>query len=114
MVGYAIAAEGSSVPPAKGLETMQSLNHSRSRVRPLREISLLRKSVGDRDSDASACVHCERTPLVGEHVHLYGGRIVCQLCRHLRREPPGETVVMHSSEHQRAVKAAVKLRPRAA
>jgi hypothetical protein len=59
-------------------------------------------------------VHCERTPLVGEYVHLYGERIVCQLCRHLRREAPGETVVMHSSEHQRAVKAAVKLRPRAA
>ena len=92
---------------------MQSLAHMR-RLRPPREISLMRKSVGDRDRIASSCAHCERVPLVGEHVHLYGDRVVCQLCRHLRREPPGATVVVHSSEHERAVKAAVKLRPRAA
>ena len=93
---------------------MHSLSHTRSRLRAPREISLLRKSLGDREGVSSSCAHCNRTPLVGEHVHLYGERLVCQLCRHLRREPPGETVVMHSSEHERAVKAAVKLRPRAA
>jgi len=93
---------------------MPSHPHTRSRPRAPREISLLRKSVGDRDAPSTICAHCHRTPLVGEHVHLYGERLVCQLCRHLRREPPGETVVMHSWEHQRAVKAAVKLRPRAA
>lgn len=114
MAGHGVAAEGSSVPRSKGTETMQSLNHTRSRVRPLREISLLRKSVDDADHGTGSCAHCQRTPLVGEHVHLYGERLVCQLCRHLRREPPGETVVVHSSEHRRAVKAAVKLRPRAA
>jgi hypothetical protein len=93
---------------------MQSLPHNRSRMRPVREISLLRKSVGDSDRPGTSCVHCRRTPLVGEHVHMYGALLVCQLCRHLRREPPGATVVMHSSEHERAVKTAVKLRPRAA
>jgi hypothetical protein len=93
---------------------MSSLPHTRLRMRPPREISLLRKSVGGRDHGPSACAHCHRTPLVGEHVHVYGERLVCQLCRHLRREPPGATVVMHSSEHERAVKPAVKLRPRAA
>jgi hypothetical protein len=93
---------------------MQPNPHTRSRMRAPREISLLRKFTGPRDETASACAHCQRTPLVGEHVHVYGERLVCQLCRHLRREPPGETVVMHSSEHLRAVKAAVKLRPRAA
>ena len=90
---------------------MQSLPYTRSRPRPPREISLLRKAVGHRDSEAGCCAHCRRTPLVGEHVHIYGDRLVCQLCRHLRREAPGATVVMHSSEHERAVKAA---RPRAA
>jgi hypothetical protein len=95
-------------------ETMPPNHHSRSRMRAPREISLLRKSTSDRDLVAATCAHCHRTPLVGEHVHVYGERLVCQLCRHLRREPPGETVVMHSSEHLRAVKAAVKLRPRAA
>jgi hypothetical protein len=47
-------------------------------------------------------------------VHLYGKLVVCQLCRHLRREPPGATVVVHSSEHHRTVKGAVTLRSRAA
>ena len=114
MRGRPVAAEGLCVPVPNRSETMSSLSHTRLRLRPPREISLLRKSVRDLDHGRSACAHCHRTPLVGEHVHVYGERLVCQLCRHLRREPPGETVVMHSSEHQRAVKAAVKLRPRAA
>ena len=76
---------------ANRLSTMQVLPFHRSKLRVPTEISLL-----------------------GKDVHLYGERLVCQLCRHHRREPPGETIVVHSSEHQRAVKAAVKLRPRAA
>ena len=62
------------------------------------------KTTGDRDRVATCCAHCHRTPLVGEHVHLYGDRMVCELCRHLRREAPAETVVVHSPEHERAVK----------
>ena len=89
---------------------MQSLTHSRSRLRAPREISLLRRSVGALAAARPLCWHCRRTPLVGEHVHLYGERLVCELCRHLRREPPGATVLVHSAEHERAV----KLRPRAA
>jgi hypothetical protein len=84
----------------------------RLRPRPLHEISLERKSDGSPAS--GRCSHCQRTPLVGEHVHLYGERLVCELCRPLRREAPGATVVVHSPEHQRAVKRAVKLTPRAA
>ena len=99
------------MPVPNRTETMQPISYTRSRLRAPREISLLRKVTSDRDRIASSCAHCHRTPLVGEHVHVYGERLVCQLCRHLRREPPGETVVMHSSEHLRAVKAA---RPRAA
>ena len=91
---------------------MPALPLHRSKLRVPTEISLLGKA---RDEPADGtCSHCHRTPLVGEHVHVYGDRLVCQLCRHLRREPPGETVVVHSSEHHRAVKAAQKLRPRAA
>ena len=102
------------MPVAKGLETMQALTLTRSRDRAPREISLLRKSVGALAAGRPCCWHCHRTPLVGEHVHLYGDRLVCQLCRHLRREPPGDTVVVHSSEHHRTVKGAVRLRARAA
>ena len=90
---------------------MPALPHHRPRIRVPTEISLLGKGRDDTAADRSRCSHCGRTPLVGEHVHVYGERLVCQLCRHLRREPPGETVVVHSSEHRRAVKAA---RPRAA
>jgi hypothetical protein len=81
------------VPAANGIETMQVLSHSRARPRAPREISLLRHSVGALAAGRHRCWHCRRTPLVGEHVHLYGERLVCELCRHLRREPPAETVV---------------------
>ena len=100
------------MPAANRLYTMQVLPLHRSKLRVPTEISLLGKGRGE--SVDGACSHCHRTPLVGEHVHVYGDRLVCQLCRHLRREPPGDTVVVHSSEHHRTVKAAVRLRARAA
>jgi hypothetical protein len=78
---------------------------TRSHPRLPREISLVRHSVGALAAGRHQCCHCHRTPLVGEHVHLYGERLVCELCRDRRRERPSETVVMHSPEHQRAVKA---------
>jgi hypothetical protein len=89
---------------------MQTLTISRSRPRAPREISLLRKSVVALTAGRHRCWHCHRTPLVGERVHLYGERLVCELCRPLRREEPGRTELVHSPEHERAV----KLRPRAA
>ena len=100
------------MPAANRHCTMQVLPLHRSKLRVPTEISLLGKG-RDHPVDG-ACSHCRRTPLVGEHVHLYGDRLVCQLCRHLRREPPGDTVVVHSSEHHRTVKGAVRLRARAA
>jgi hypothetical protein len=58
---------------------------------------LLRRGVGALEADRNRCADCGRTPLTGEHVHLYDGRkhgIVCELCRTLRREAPvaSETV----------------------
>jgi hypothetical protein len=50
------------------------------------------------------CVHCHRTPLIGETVFLYGDRLVCELCRPLRREPPGREEVVHSAERDHTVK----------
>jgi hypothetical protein len=100
------------MPVANGVGTMQVLPHHRSKLRVPTEISLLGK--GRNPVADGTCSHCRRTPLVGEHVHLYGERLVCQLCRHLRREPPGATVVVHSAEHHRTVKGAVSLRVRAA
>ena len=100
------------MPVANRLSTMPALPLHRSKLRVPTEISMLGKGRGV-SADAT-CSHCHRTPLIGEHVHLYGDLVVCQLCRHLRREPPGATVVVHSSEHHRTVKGASSHRPRAA
>jgi hypothetical protein len=74
------------------------------------EISLLRHSVGALNARRHGCVHCHRTPLIGEVVHHYGERLVCELCRPLHRETPGRSEVVRSPEHERAVRS----RPRAA
>jgi hypothetical protein len=72
---------------------------------PLVEISLLRHSVGALSARRHDCTHCHRTPLTGEVVHMYGERLVCQLCRPLHREPPGRSETVRSPEHDRAVKS---------
>jgi hypothetical protein len=75
--------------------------------RPL-EAALLRRSVGEQVAHRHLCVHCHRTPLTGEVVHVYAGvgeeRLVCELCRPLRREPPARSELMHAPEHERSVR----------
>ena len=72
------------------------------------ETVLLRRSVDDSVAARHRCAHCRRTPLVGELVHVYLAgeeeRIVCALCRPLRREPPTGTRLMHSPAHERSVR----------
>jgi hypothetical protein len=76
---------------------------------PPREISFVGYAVGAAAAGDAQCVHCHRTPLVGEVVHLYRGtggeRTVCALCRGRHREPPARSEIVHSPEHHRAVKA---------
>ena len=60
---------------------------------------LLRRSVGSLTADRHRCVDCERTPLVGERVHVYEPQagIVCELCSHLHRDTPlASDTVRHS------------------
>jgi hypothetical protein len=61
---------------------------------------LLLRGVGSLTADRHRCMECERTPLVGEHVHLYERQsgIVCELCRPLRREAPLATKIVRHSE----------------
>ena len=70
--------------------------------------ALLRRSVGDLAARASRCWHCHRTPLVGEHVYLYaassGERMVCELCRPMRREAPHRSELVHSVEEGATVR----------
>ena len=46
---------------------------------------LLRRGVGALEADRDRCADCGRTPLTGEHVHLYDGRA---RGRRLRALPP--------------------------
>jgi hypothetical protein len=68
------------------------------------ELSFVRMSMRALAGGRKGCEHCHRTPLVGETVFLYGDRLVCELCRPLRREPPGRTEVVHSAERDHTVK----------
>ena len=77
--------------------------------RPRLDTALLRRSMDDAMAARHRCAHCGRTPLTGEFVHVYRGagdeeRIVCELCRPLRREPPAGTRLMHSPAHERSVR----------
>lgn len=68
---------------------------------------LLRRGVGMLEADRSRCADCGRTPLTGEHVHLYDGRhggIVCELCRALRRSPPVASELVRHCEHGHTVR----------
>jgi hypothetical protein len=72
------------------------------------EKALLRRSVDEHESQRHRCVHCHRTPLTGEVVHIYptgdGERLVCELCRPLRRQEPARSELMHAPEHERSVR----------
>jgi len=95
------------VPPLKG------------HVEQLERV-LLRRGLGVLEAARDCCVDCGRTPLTGEHVHLYGGsqpRIVCELCRPARRESPLASEIVRHCEHGHAVRLTarpVRLSARAA
>jgi hypothetical protein len=74
------------------------------------ERSLLRRSVGALVADRHRCSDCGRTPLVGEHVHLYerDRGMVCELCRPLRREHPAASELVRHSEHGHTVRLAAR------
>jgi hypothetical protein len=71
---------------------------------------LLRRGVGALEADRHRCADCGRTPLTGEHVHLYGSptaraqAVVCELCRPLRREAPVASEIVRHSEHGHTVR----------
>lgn len=69
---------------------------------------LLRRGVGVLTSDRNRCADCRRTPLVGERVHLYGGVVVCELCRSERRDAPVATETVRHSEHGHGVRLAAR------
>jgi hypothetical protein len=71
------------------------------------ERHLLRRGLGALEADRNCCADCGRTPLTGEHVHVYGGRnprLVCELCRPARREPPITSELVLHCEHGHTVR----------
>jgi hypothetical protein len=72
---------------------------------------LLRRGLGTLEADRDRCADCGRTPLTGEHVHLYAGRqhgVVCALCRPARREAPLASEIVRHCEHGHAVRLTVR------
>jgi hypothetical protein len=71
---------------------------------PPREINLVPPSMRALRKRRHGCADCDRTPLIGELVFYYGDRMVCELCRPLRREAPAHEEIVHSGEHRLTVK----------
>jgi hypothetical protein len=70
-----------------------------------REISLVGSAMGTAVAgDGPRCIHCHRTPLVGEVAHVYGAgsrrgeELVCELCRPLRAAEPDRSMLVRSAE----------------
>ncbi len=75
------------------------------RARPDLGQHLVRKSVDALSEDRDACCQCGRTPLTGERIQRYDdGRLVCELCRPLRRVADARDEVVRHSEHGHAVR----------
>jgi len=71
------------------------------------ELVLLRRGIGALQADRTSCADCGRTPLVGEHMHVYGGRrphTVCELCSSRRREQPQVSTAVRHCEHGQTVR----------
>jgi hypothetical protein len=66
---------------------------------------LVRKSVDALADHRDACAACGRTPLTGERVQRHeDGRLVCELCRPLRRVADARDEVVRHSEYGHTVR----------
>jgi len=73
------------------------------------ERELMRKALHALHAGEPRCADCHRTPLVGEHLHVYeDGRVLCELCRPNRREEPIRCERVHGLERGHAVRPAVR------
>jgi hypothetical protein len=68
---------------------------------------LLRRGLGELEANRDRCADCGRTPLTGEHVHVYADpqqRIICELCRAHREDAPLASELVRHCEHGHAVR----------
>jgi hypothetical protein len=61
---------------------------------------LLRRGVGSLTADRHRCADCDRTPLVGERIHVYERQVgvVCELCSQMRHDAPVTSELVRHSE----------------
>ncbi len=71
------------------------------------ELNFVRRSMRALSAARQGCLHCRRTPLIGETVFFFDERMVCELCKPLRTDEPQRSEVVHSSEHELTVKRRV-------
>jgi hypothetical protein len=63
------------------------------------ELALLRRGVDALAAGCERCMHCHRTPLIGERVYIYASDTVrCELCRALDAERPLASRLVHGPE----------------
>jgi hypothetical protein len=64
------------------------------------ERHLLVRGVDSLKANRHRCIDCERTPLVGERIHVYerSSGIVCELCSQMRRAAPYASEIVRHSE----------------
>jgi len=72
------------------------------------ERHLLRRGVDELAAGRHRCADCGRTPLIGERVHDYDGRVVCELCRVLRPDSPRSSETVRHSEHGHTVRVTAR------
>jgi hypothetical protein len=71
----------------------------------------MRQGMGSMQAEHHRCADCRRTPLMGETVYEFShGKLVCELCRPLRRDEPVSSEPVRGGEHG----ATVRVRARAA
>ncbi len=71
------------------------------------ELLLLHRGIVALQADRTSCEDCGRTPLVGEQVHVYGGRrprTVCELCSARHDEQPHVSAAVRHTEHGQTVR----------
>ncbi len=71
------------------------------------ELALLRRGVHELAAGRERCARCDRTPLIGERVYLYGsGAMLCELCRALERQAPDGSRTVHGPEYGHTLRLA--------
>jgi hypothetical protein len=82
------------------------------------ERKLMMRGLGALEAGRSRCADCGRTPLVGEHVYLYGAlpprpgreaQTVCELCCQLRRESPIASDIVRHAGHGQTVRLTARV-----